>query len=211
MDMNIKEDWLRDFRKVVEHEILEVGGKKADAYRAMATKTGLGYDYIYQIYNGKPADRPKVPSADAMSIIRHVYKEVLKEKSNVSVGPDLYGEVPLLTSVQAGMYKEFIVAPDVPRIPAFAPVKEKTFALRVSGPSMEPEFSDGAIIMVEPDADILPGDYVIARNGDNETTFKKLVKDGAELYLYPLNDKFPAKPLGDAVIVGKVIGQVKRY
>jgi hypothetical protein len=44
--------------------------------------------------------------------------------------------------------------------------------LRVQGDSMTPDFPHGCIIVVEPELDPLPGDYVIAKNGDDEATFK---------------------------------------
>ena len=76
---------------------------------------------------------------------------------------------------------------------------------------MEPEFSAGTILIVEPDLEALPGNYVIARNGDQEATFKQLVRDGSDLYLKPLNPRYPLKPLGDSIIVGVVREAVKRY
>lgn len=71
--MGMQEDWLARFKAVVASEIEAAGGKEADGYRAVEAKTGLGYDYIYQIYKGKPAHQPKMPSADAMNTIARVY------------------------------------------------------------------------------------------------------------------------------------------
>lgn len=71
--MKIQEAWLVRFKEVVQHEIDEAGGKAADGYRAVATKTGLGYAYIYQIFTGKPAEKPKQPGPDAMTAIERVY------------------------------------------------------------------------------------------------------------------------------------------
>lgn len=69
----MQDAWLIRFKEVVQLEIDEAGGKKADGYRAVATKTGLGYDYIYQIFTGKPIDKPKQPGPDAMTAIERVY------------------------------------------------------------------------------------------------------------------------------------------
>lgn len=130
------------------------------------------------------------------------------ETSNVSAGPDVRGSVPLLNKVNAGMYKEIIDTPpdDVTFIPTAAPVKPYTFALRVEGDSMEPKFTEGMVIIVEPDLDPLPNDYVVAVNGDNEATFKQLIKDGGDWLLKPLNPRYPIKPLGHARVIGVVIG-----
>jgi len=56
-----------------------------------------------------------------------------------------------------------------------------------------------------------PGDYVIALNQSNETTFKQLVKDGGDLYLKPLNSRYPIKPLNGARIIGVVREFTKRF
>ena len=71
--MSIQDDLLHRFRAVVDAEIAAVGGKASDGYRAVAEKTHLGYDYIYQIHKGKPAHKPKRPSLDAMAAIERAY------------------------------------------------------------------------------------------------------------------------------------------
>ena len=69
----MQDAWLIRFKEVVQREIDEAGGRRADGYRAVASKTGLGYDYVYQIFTGKPLDKPKQPGPDAMSAIERVY------------------------------------------------------------------------------------------------------------------------------------------
>lgn len=140
----------------------------------------------------------------------------LEEETNIGVGPVLRGTVPLISDIQAGMFKEF-VDNSYPgdgqheRIATGVPVKRHTFALRVVNDSMEPEFKEGMVLIVEPELDALPGDYVIAKNGHEETTFKKLVKDGADWYLKPLNPSYPTKPLGNCTIIGVVRAVEKRF
>lgn len=140
----------------------------------------------------------------------------LDEKGNIEVGPVLRGQVPLLSDIQAGMYKEKVdnLHPGdggMELISTTVPVNRYTFALRVDGDSMEPEFLHGMVLIVEPELDPLPGDFVIAKNANEETTFKQLVKDGADWYLKPLNDRYPIKPLGESSIIGVVRSVEKRY
>ena len=132
-----------------------------------------------------------------------------KTIKNVSAGPTIRGEVSLLSNVQAGMYTNFVdnLHPGdelYEQIPTTVPVNRYTFALRVVGDSMQPRFHEGDILVVEPEMEPNPGDYVIAKNGSEETTFKQLVRDGADLYLKPLNERYPIKPLGKSTIVGVV-------
>ena len=142
--------------------------------------------------------------------------DTLDESGNISDGPVLRGQVPLLSNVQAGMYKQQIDNHHpgdggMELISTSTPVNRYTFALRVQGDSMEPEFTEGMILIVEPELDPQQGDYVIAKNGHDETTFKKLVRDGADWYLKPLNSRYPIKPLGESSIIGVVRAVEKRY
>ena len=139
-----------------------------------------------------------------------------KVTSNVAPGPTIYGEVPLLSNVQAGMYTEFVdnlrsVDGDYEKVPSLAPVNRYTFALRVTGDSMEPEFPEGLLLIIEPELDPEPNDFVVARNGGNETTFKQLIKDGGEWYLKALNPRYPVKPLGECAIIGVLRAVGRRY
>ncbi|MDH0049648.1 LexA family protein [Comamonas terrigena] len=139
------------------------------------------------------------------------------EATNVAAGPNMGGSVPLLSSVQAGNFKEFVnnfSSADNPieHVPTSVPVKQFTFALRVEGDSMEPDFKEGMVIIVEPELDPLPNDFVIVKNGNEESTFKQLVKDGSDWYLKPLNDRYPIKLLApDMRIVGVVRAVEKRF
>ncbi len=131
---------------------------------------------------------------------------------NVVPGPEIRGSVPLLSSVQAGAFKEVLDSDNysggdgVTMIPTTVPVNRYTFALRVQGDSMEPRFTEGMLLIVEPELDAQHGDYVIVKNGSEETTFKQLIKDGADYFLKPLNERYPIKPLGGAAIIGVVRG-----
>lgn len=155
---------------------------------------------------GLPADR----YLDVANLFGKSLDEVagLSEERNVSAGPTVTGLIPILSTVQAGMYKEIYEfhLSEVETTPTTAPIRRYTFALRVEGDSMEPTFPEGYIVIVEPDEEARPGDFVVARNGDNEATFKQLIKDGGEFFLKPLNPRYPIRPLGDSVIVGVVIG-----
>ena len=140
----------------------------------------------------------------------------LDDGHNTTSAPLIRGFVPLLSDEQAGMYKE-LIDNDQSGGSAFEPVltstpiRKYTFALCVVGDSMEPEFREGTTLIVEPDMKAEHGDYVIAKTGVGETTFKQLVKDGPDWYLKPLNNRYPIKPLGDLVIIGVIRDAVKHY
>ena len=97
------------------------------------------------------------------------------------------------------------------QIPTTVPVNRYTFALRVQGDSMEPKFTEGMLLIVEPEMDAQHNDYVIVKNGSEETTFKRLVRDGEDWFLKPLNERYPIKPLGNNTIVGVVRGVTEQF
>lgn len=90
------------------------------------------------------------------------------------------------------------------------PVGSETYAVEISGNTMEPEFVESDCIIVEPTLTANCGDFVIALvNG--QTTFKKLVSDMGDFYLQPINPIYPVKPLGNGKLLGVIRGKLKIY
>lgn len=144
--------------------------------------------------------------------------ELLSGGSNVGGRMVVRAEVPLVSEVEAGKYTvidNFKPKDRFETVPVTVEVNRHTYALRVHGDSMVSatgdSFPEGSVVVIEPEMPALPGDYVIALNTDNETTFKQLVKDGGDLYLKPLNSRYPIKPLGTARIIGVVREFTKRF
>lgn len=141
---------------------------------------------------------------------------------NTSDGPDLTRQVPLISWVQAGQWREVIdnLAPGqaYKRVHTTVRVGPLAYALRVIGDSMtnpngSPSFPENTIIIVDPDRQAEPGRYVVARqNGDTECTFKQLVRDGGRFYLKPLNPRYPILEMReDAVICGVLVQAVMDF
>lgn len=137
------------------------------------------------------------------------------EPSNLEQAPALRGKVPLISFVQAGDFSEVIdnlhPGDGDGWIDATCPVNRYTFALRVVGDSMEPDFPAGMILIIEPELSPEQNDFVIAKNGDGEATFKQLTRDGDDWYLKPLNPRYPIKPLGSSRIIGVVRDAVRKF
>lgn len=160
-----------------------------------------------------PSRRNQQRVADVLGL---TVAQLMSGSENVSIGPEVRGSVPLLSGVQAGAYKMHVDNfhqndGGEERIATTVPVKRHTFALRVVGDSMEPDFIEGSILIVEPELEAQPGDFIIAKNGEEETTFKQLVKDGGDWYLKPINPRYPVKPLGKSSIVGVVRAVERRF
>jgi DNA polymerase V len=82
----------------------------------------------------------------------------------------------------------------------------ESFALAVLGDSMEPEFVDGDIIIVEPEGLATDGSYVLAMR-DGEWIFRRLARSGAGWLLCPLNPAYASDPIADLSAVKGVIIQ----
>jgi SOS-response transcriptional repressor LexA len=109
--------------------------------------------------------------------------------------------IPVISSVQAGALKDM----ENPYQPGDGYAIEYTdqdlsrwaFSLEVEGLSMMPEFREGDRVIVDPEMSPNPGDYVVAKNGSDQATFKKyrprgISANGEMIFeLVPLNDDYP--------------------
>lgn len=83
------------------------------------------------------------------------------------------------------------------------------FALRVIGTSMEPEFRDGAVIIVDPDHPYGDGAYVVVDYG-GETTFRQFTVREGRKYLVALHPDFPDVEITQAYKIRGVVTQQAR-
>lgn len=109
--------------------------------------------------------------------------------------------VPLLNFVQAGEFCEYH---DDAISDEFRPIfgegyGENVYWVSLEGDSMEPDFKSGELVLIDPDVQPNPADYVIAlRKGEKKVTFKKWrprgfdEKTGEEYsQLIPSNENYP--------------------
>ena len=85
----------------------------------------------------------------------------------------------------------------------------ESFALRVLGDDMAPEFNEGEIIIIEPDGALKDGSYVLAQVA-GEWIFRQLRRggDGWALHaLNPVRGDLPVLPLPDLAAVRGVVIQ----
>jgi DNA polymerase V len=84
--------------------------------------------------------------------------------------------------------------------------KAEPFALQVLGDSMQPEFMDGVVILVDPEGVLRDGCYVVAYH-NNEYTFRQYRCHEAKHYLVPLNDLYETEEFAGARMVKGVVIQ----
>lgn len=136
-------------------------------------------------------------------------------------GPTPAGLIPVISWIKAGAWSEIVdhLSPgDADKfIPIYRSAGPHSFALEIKGRSMEPEFFEGDTIVVDPNLAPNPGDYVVAKNDEDEATFKKYrprgVNEKGETYfeLVPLNPDFEPmrSDLQRITIIGVAIDHYK--
>ena len=82
----------------------------------------------------------------------------------------------------------------------------ESFALMVLGDSMEPEFVEGDIIVIEPEGLAQDGSYVMAWLAD-EWIFRQLVGKEGDWKLQALNPNYPTASIPDLSVIKGVIIQ----
>ncbi|OCG08894.1 DNA-binding protein [Gilliamella sp. wkB178] len=108
-------------------------------------------------------------------------------------------KVPLISYVQAGMWTESCELRDstgFEYIMTSLELSDKAFALQIKGDSMEPEFKESDVVIIDPAVKPTPGEFVVAMNGESEATFKKYRELGYDEHermqfeLIPLNPDY---------------------
>ncbi|TMP88541.1 XRE family transcriptional regulator [Pseudoalteromonas ruthenica] len=178
----------------------------------LADQVGTAQTSIQKIEKG---DTKNPRNIEAIARVLNCSPEYLRfgvgEGDNVSSGPVVKRQLPLISWVQAGAWSEIQEVSPVEAEHFMCPVNcsDKSFVLKVQGISMEPKFLDGDLIFVDPEARPEHGSYVVARlDEENQATFKQLIIEGGQKFLKALNPNWP-DPLmpinGNCTIVGKVV------
>lgn len=174
---------------------------------ARLLKTSVSY-----LLTGKEIPAANTPELDAL----RESGQLIPFDQNVL--PSMIGTraVPIISAVQAGQLKDM----EVPYSPGDGFAVEFTtqrlsrwaFGLEVEGDSMLPVFQPGDRIIVDPEISPNPGDYVVARNGSNQATFKKYRLRGMDpkgemiFELVPLNQDYPTlrSDIDHLIVIGVV-------
>lgn len=70
-------------------------------------------------------------------------------------------------------------------------ISKRAYALTVKDSTMLPRFTEGSLLIIEPEATPQNGQFVIVQLTDNDyPVFKQLFFDGSDVYLKPLNPDF---------------------
>lgn len=184
--------------------IYEYRTKHQLSLRAFANKCNLSYTYISMLEKNKDyrTGKPIAPTLDSVKYIAKAMNmsidELLKiidddqefqmNEESPKVNPNLvlvYGTIP--AGIPMEMIEDILGTEEIS--PDMLKGGKEYFGLRVKGDSMNPEYLDGDIIIVEKVDDCESGqDAVVMVNGNNGT-FKRIIKDEEKqtIRLQPLN------------------------
>lgn len=120
---------------------------------------------------------------------------------NVKDSPMGRRAIPVISAIQAGAMKEiaepYEIGSGYATLYTDDAYSRWAFGLEIEGDSMLPKFEPGDLVIIEPEWEPRPGEYVAAKNGRQEATFKKYRqrgtdKDGRDIFeLVPLNEDYP--------------------
>ena len=193
---------------------------------------------LWQYLNGRKALNLKVAVKIAAGLgvcVGDFSPRLSKEQrdlapSNVAPLPVRQKKIPILSSVRAGDPNGGAVSARETAIEEGDYVMgdfempDECFALVIEGRSMEPDFREGDVIIVDPTVAPAPGDFVVASREDPiadgfETTFKKYRPRGYSpsgrviFELTPLNPDFPTynSEVDKLSIVGVLVEHRRKY
>ena len=187
--------------------------------REASKRSGVSHTHIRDIEDGR-----SIPSFTMVMRFLKAYtvdmEDFLRETGYLPahVVPEHTNDiknVPVISWTQAGNWQEICDTSQEDDYEEYVKTDTKgTFALRVRGDSMEPEFHDGDIIIINPYLKQEHNDYIVVCNEEGEATFKQLKKYGKIRVLHPLNPKYDDIELSKDIeyrIVGVVLEKKKRY
>lgn len=132
--------------------------------------------------------------------------------------PQIIRRVPVISDIAAGLWREsqdtFHPGDADLWQDTTAKVSNQSFALRVEGKSMQnpngnPSIPHGSIVIVDPEIEAMSGSIVVAKLPDsNRTTIKRLIYDGGDVFLEPLNPDYKTMLIDDNCIIVGVVKQV---
>jgi phage repressor protein C with HTH and peptisase S24 domain len=153
----------------------------------LAKKAGLDPTAFNKSKRMSPEGKPRWPSTESLAKILSVTNVTMNDFTTLihietlQKQPSQRKTIPVVGCAQAGKNGYFDDAGypqgegwDYVDLPGFTPKDESTYALEVSGDSMEPLYRNGDIIVISPQDNIRRGDRVVVKTIDGQVMVKEL-------------------------------------
>lgn len=193
--------------------------KTIDTQAKLATKSGIGQSTISRII--RAATPATAETIDAIARALGVSHATLMTPNTNHTSTTAVGkhQIPLISYVQAGCWTESSQSGGSSDwLLTELDLSDDIFALEIKGNSMLPDFRPGDRVIIDASIAPNPGDFVVAKNEQHETTFKKYRSRGANeqgqtvFELVPLNEDYPSmhSDLMHIQIIGTMV-EHRRY
>lgn len=211
------EDFL-DISNILNHVITLHGISEAELSRQI----GVPRATINRLVSGRTPD-PRASTLKAIaeffniSVDQLLGKQPLFLGANQSMIATVDTSLPIIDWNQAENWQEVVsrLKPDNHFNWTIADPSHKkgSFALRLNGESMWPQFQEKTILIIEPTEQVKNKDFVIAYIKKNdEIIFRQLTLEGKYKFLKAFNPMFPTIQMGDEdKIIGVVIQTKNTY
>ncbi|MBF0620374.1 MAG: LexA family transcriptional regulator [Magnetococcales bacterium] len=189
-------------------------GQSRSSRRLVIIAMACGVDPVW-LETGLGDMAPGISDPESIPLTRR--KRVTGSEDSGLLGPARLMRIPLVSWEGVSDWKEWADPLSPPNVHEWVSLPRRgnglTVALRVSDDSMEPEFLEGDVIIINLVSESKHGRFVVASTSSGRrATFKQLILDGEERYLKPLNDRYPvANVTDDAIIHGVVTTKYREY
>lgn len=193
--------------KRIEKIAEEKGISGAELARRMGTDRSTITRYYKGIRKISMEEIPKFAEVLEVDVIELLFGPDIK---NINIVNEEKVAVPILGKIACG---EPILAKENIENYIYKPADSlpsgDVFALQAKGDSMEPTIPNGAIVLIRAQPDVENGEIgAVLVNGDEETTLKRVKKQGDTVFLMPDNSKYAPYIVDEnnpARIIGKAI------
>lgn len=199
--------------------------------KQLSERVGISQTAVHKIESGMSRSSRRTVAIALTCGVDPIWLDTGRGEMNMGGQPVVKGEkgaegyrtpviarIPLIAWDEAKEYTPETAESHHPEnVKSWIPVAPRTsstaYALAVPDDSMEPEFYEGEIIIVDPAMVAEHNRFVVARGeGDSRVTLKQLVVLGSKQYLKPLNSRYPLIDVqGSLIISGVVTAKYKDY
>lgn len=190
----------------------------------LAQKSGIGQSSISRILRGdtKATTETVEEIAKAFGVTTAQLLTPCTGMTNISPASLGVRQIPMISYVQAGVWTSIVDSyhpgDGAEWLLTDLELSVHAFALEIKGESMLPDFREGDRVIIDPTVAPNPGDFVVAKNGEDEATFKKYRPRGLNehgdqvIELIPLNEDFPSlrSDISPFSIIGTMV-EHRRY
>lgn len=180
----------------------------------LSKKLNVGYTTVTDWVNA--VTYPRIDKIEMMSNLWGIEKsDLVENNSNINESNILHtNHIPVVSKISAG--EPIHAEENIESYIAIPNAKENTFGLIVSGDSMDKEFNDGDIVIVEKDAVVENGQIGVVHINGYNATVKRIKYNDDDIILIPESNNNEHVPKifnnNDLVhIVGRVVGVYKQY